>query len=144
MKKASLLFLFAILLTGCIDPANIPNAAPVSQTDLLHRNYLLINYDGQTITPKNMSPRISFNETFHISGAMCNSFAGRGTLKNNVLKVANMISTQTLCMDDIRNELDVVINEMLTKGVYLSLEDKTLTLSNKEHTLIFTHRDYVF
>lgn len=148
MKKALLPLLFAALLTGCVDSASHPvvisNADPVFQSDLLHRNYLLINFDGKTITPKNMSPRISFNETFHISGAMCNSFAGQGSLNNNILKVTNMVSTQTLCMDDVRNELDLVINDMLTKGAAISLVDKTLTLSNQEHTLIFTNRDYVF
>lgn len=153
MKRALLPLLFTALLTGCVDSASYPtinstpedtDVVPVSQSDLLHRNYLLINYDGKTITPKNMSPRISFNETFHISGAMCNSFAGQGTLKNNILKVSNMVSTQTLCMDDVRNELDLVINDMLTKGAAIALVDKTLTLSTVEHTLIFTHRDYVF
>jgi heat shock protein HslJ len=142
MKKALALFVLSILISGCASNSNNNNSG--LQKELIHRNYVLINYDGQTIEPKNMSPRIEFGETFFVSGAMCNSFAGQGSLRGDVLKVSNMAATQAMCMDDVRNQLDGVISEMLTKGVKIKLEDKILTLTNKKHTLIFTNRDWVY
>lgn len=141
MKKALALFASVALLTGC---ATVSSKGTVSQTDLIHHNYVLINFDGQVIEPKNMSPRIEFGETFYISGVMCNSFAGQGRLNGDTLKVSNMVRTQAMCLDEVRNQLDNVIAEMLTKGTKISLQDKTLTLTNKKHQLTFTLRDWVY
>lgn len=139
MKKIFALLAFALLLTGC----NAGKQGAVTETDLLHRNYVLINFDGQAIEPQNMTPRIEFGDTFFVSGVMCNSFAGQGKLSGDVLTVTNMVRTQALCVDDVRNQLDNVIAQMLTGGARTTLSDNTLILKNDSHQLTFINRDWV-
>lgn len=138
MKKI-VLFLATALLAAC----HSNNTGSIFESDLLHRNYVLVDFDGRAIEPKQMTPRIEFGETFHVSGVMCNNFAGQGSLNNNILKVDNLASTRKLCVDETANALDGVIGELLTQGAQLTLQGNALILSNERHRLTFINKDWV-
>ncbi|CAI0786272.1 heat shock protein HslJ [Serratia entomophila] len=141
MKNYAPLALAAMLLAGC--GMNQPDNA-VSESDLLHHNYVLHSVDGVPIEPGlGNAPNLEFGEKMHVSGAMCNRFFGQGQLANGVLRVQNLASTRMLCADAQRNHWDQVIGQVLENGAKLTLSAQRLTLSGGDHTLVYTLRDWV-
>ncbi|ANS43177.1 heat shock protein HslJ [Serratia inhibens] len=141
MKKCLSAALAALLLAGC---GMNQNSKTVTESDLLHHNFVLQSVDGVAVKPQpGSAPSIEFGEKMHVSGAMCNRFFGSGQLQNGVLTVQNLASTRKLCTDEQRNQWDQTIGAVLGKGAKVSLNAQQLTLSGGDHILVYTLRDWV-
>ncbi len=111
---------------------------------LIHHNFVLTAFNETPIVAKNMTPRLEFNEGFRLSGVMCNRFNGQAELlEGNILKADKLAMTRMLCADSTLNELDNVLSRLLSQGAKMTLEGKTLTLSDSQDTLVFENRDWL-
>lgn len=143
MKALLPLIISAVLVAGCTSQSEQNS---VKESDLIHHNFILTSVDGISIENSAKQPRplnIEFGENMHISGAMCNNFMGKGTLKNNVLTTSQLASTRMACLDEQRANLDQVIANVLNKGATVSLDQGTLTLTTPEHRLTYRLKDWV-
>ncbi|WP_445374623.1 heat shock protein HslJ [Photorhabdus tasmaniensis] len=131
----------ATLLLATFQASAVEN---VSIDDLQHHKFVLVSVNGESA--KNQDgrvPSIEFGEKMHISGSMCNLFMGQGKLKNGVLTVKNLASTQMLCADDKLNKWDYLIGKVLADGVKVTLKDQKLVLSNHSNKLVYKLKNYV-
>ena len=150
------LLLATLALASCGDDKK--NEAPTNQTpvsvntsgdqtaamlewkDLANRSFVLTKMNNENFVQVSKTPTIKFNETPGISGNICNSFTGKATLENSVLKGANMAATKMLC-DEALNTLEGEFFKALSEdGLKINLADKNLTLSNATLTLQYTEQ----
>ncbi|AWK41933.1 heat shock protein HslJ [Photorhabdus laumondii subsp. laumondii] len=125
----------ATLLLATFQASAVEN---VSVDDLQRHKFVLVSVNGEGV--KNQDgrvPTIEFGEKMHVSGSMCNLFMGQGKLKNGVLTVKNLASTQMLCSDEKLNRWDYLIGQVLADGVKVKLKDQKLTLSHPDNTLVY-------
>jgi len=66
---------------------------------------------------------------------------GQGELHGDTLKVKGLASTRMLCAEQQLNELDKLINEMLSQGATVSVEKQQLTLHYRQYTLVYKLAD---
>ncbi|NHB91073.1 heat shock protein HslJ [Photorhabdus cinerea] len=131
----------ATLLLATFQASAVEN---VSVNDLQHHRFVLVSVNGESA--KNQDgrvPTLEFGEKMHVSGSMCNNFMGQGKLKNGVLTVKDLASTQMLCADDKLNKWDYLIGKVLADGVKVTLKNQKLTLSHDDNTLVYKLKDYV-
>lgn len=140
MKKLASLMLATMVLAGC---AQSGDKTTVTAQDLQHHRYVLQTVDGKPLTGIKRLPELSFGENMHISGAMCNRFMGQATLEGNTLKANGLGMTMMMCAEPQLNQLDRMINDMLTSGAQTSLEEQKLTLKTSQHTLVYKLADLV-
>lgn len=136
-----LLFALAVL-TGC----SSGHKPPTTERDLMHHRFVLTHADGVAMKDTSRQQRpldIEFGENMHISGAMCNSFMGKGELKNGVLMAPQLASTRMACLDEHLNQLDQTVSNMLNEGAMVRFENGTLTLSTSTHSLTYRLMDWV-
>lgn len=143
MKTLLAFIMSTLLLSGC---SSSSQQNSVKESDLLHHSYTLTSVDGIGIENSSKHPEplnIEFGENMHISGAMCNNFMGKATLKDNVLTTSQLASTRMVCLDEQRNRLDQIISDVLNKGARVDLNQGNLTLTTPEHTLVYRLKDRV-
>ncbi len=140
MKKLASLMLGVTVLAGC---AQSGDKGPVTAQDLQHHRYVLQSVDGKPLQGTKRMPELSFGENMHIAGSMCNRFMGQATLADNTLKAKGLGMTMMLCVEPQLNELDHVINDMLTAGAKVDLAQQQLTLKTSQHTLVYKLADLV-
>lgn len=112
-------------MAGC---AAEPKA--VTAGDIASKRYVLQSVDGVLFDSQERTPEISFDDTMHVSGQVCNRFMGQGVLQDGVLTVPKMASTRMLCPVPQLNEMEQDFSEMLRQGARMQLEGDTLSLSN--------------
>lgn len=153
MKKIVSLLFCILVLAACNTTSH-----KVSSADLLHHNFVLTQYNGQPLNLKGMQFRLEFGENMFVSGSMCHTFSGFGSLKNDVLKVTALSITDnqylnrqqdkgvssTLCQEPLYQELDVVMHKMLTEGAQIQLNQNVLELKSESHRLVYELRDWVY
>ncbi|MFI8417047.1 heat shock protein HslJ [Serratia sp. NPDC078593] len=145
MKKLLSVALATMLLAGCGMSQNKPVNNKVSESDLIHHNFVLQSVDGIAANAQQgKGPSIEFGEKLHVSGSMCNRFFGNGQLDNGVLTVKGLATTRMMCSDPQRNQWDQIIGSVLHNGAKVSLQQQQLTLSDGNHTLIYTLKDWVY
>lgn len=139
MKKIFIFLSLLMTLSAC-DNQNKPLAAE----DLMHHRFVLAKINNNEI-PIDYATFIEFGEDFTINGKMCNEFSGKLLLNNNEISTPNLSTTSLTCDNDQLNQLDAIIQKLLTNGATLTLNqqsDKTrLKLINNTDTLIFELRD---
>lgn len=140
MKKLASLMLAATILAGC---AQSGEKGTVTAQDLQHHRYVLQSVDGKPLQGIKRMPELSFGENMHIAGSMCNRFMGQATLADNTLKAKGLGMTMMLCAEPQLNELDRMINDMLTAGAKVDLAQQQLTLKTSQHTLVYKLADLV-
>ncbi|CAI0716357.1 heat shock protein HslJ [Serratia ficaria] len=141
MKKWALVALAAAVLAGC--GMNRPQER-IQASDLLHHNFVLSSVDGVAVAARSGNPpNLEFGEKMHVSGAMCSRFFGQGQLADGVLTVKNLATTRMTCADAQRNRWDRTIRALLQNGAKVTLSAQRLTLSDGDHTLVYTLRDWV-
>ncbi|NUF50067.1 META domain-containing protein [Gilliamella sp. ESL0250] len=137
MKKTLLLislFTVALVMSGCYESSKIQD------TDLMHHRFVLINANGLDISLDEQAELI-FGEKMTITGKMCNQFSGRVILDKNHIKGTGVAMTKMLCNDDQLNQLDHVIQQLITDGAKISLTNNQLTLKNNKNELIYQLKD---
>ncbi|MCT4703926.1 heat shock protein HslJ [Enterobacteriaceae bacterium H20N1] len=140
MKKLASLMLATAVLAGC---AQSGDKGSVTAQDLQHHRYVLQSVDGKPLEGIKRMPELSFGENMHISGSMCNRFMGQATLEDSTLKAKGLGMTMMLCVEPQLNQLDRMINDMLTGGAQVGLAQQQLTLKNSQHTLVYKLADLV-
>ncbi|MBD2794241.1 META domain-containing protein [Xenorhabdus sp. 42] len=141
MKKAIPLVIATLLLTAC-QSFKVNATGNITIKDLQGHHFALVSVNNEDVSKKGDSKlSITFDKNMYISGAMCNNFMGMGHLKNNVLTVKPLSSTQMYCVNKKLNQWDKLINDVLTQGAKVSLKGEQLTLANGMNTLVYTLRD---
>lgn len=145
MKKLLSVAFATMLLAGCGMSENKPVNNTLSESDLMHHNFVLQSVDGVAANAQQgKGPSIEFGEKLRVSGSMCNRFFGNGQLDNGVLTVKDLATTRMMCSDPLRNQWDQIIGSVLHNGAKVSLQQQQLTLSDGNHTLIYTLKDWVY
>ncbi|OCG18000.1 hypothetical protein A9G24_02630 [Gilliamella sp. App6-5] len=137
MKKTLLLislFTVALVMSGCYETGKIQD------TDLMHHRFVLINANGQDISLDDQAELI-FGEKMTITGKMCNQFSGQVILDKNNIKGTGVAMIKMLCNDDQLNQLDHVIQQLITDGAKINLTNNQLTLKNNKNELIYQLKD---
>lgn len=134
MKKIYLLLLVLPLLAAC------SNSGSLKPSYLEGRVFVLTSVNGQPFTSRERTPELRFSENMQISGRICNTFGGQGTLKNNVLTVPQMVSTLMMCADDRLNTIERDFSTILREGADISVSNQTLRLSRGGTTLEYVER----
>lgn len=137
MKKTSLLtalFTASLVLSGCEGPKTL------QEVDLMHHRFVLTKANGQDISSGDQA-EIIFGENMTITGKMCNHFSGTVTLDNGSIKGSGIVMTKMLCNDDQLNQLDYVIEKLITDGTKIELKNNQLTLKNDTNTLVYQLKD---
>lgn len=140
MKKTILLT--TLLLAGTFIISGCGESKTVKEKDLLHHRFLLVKANGKDISSDKQA-ELEFGENMHISGKMCNQFAVNVTLKDDVIKGSGMAMTKMLCDDDQLDKLDSVIEQLITEGVHVALDDDQLILKNNDNELIYKLKDLI-
>ncbi|WP_435945142.1 heat shock protein HslJ [Dryocola sp. BD586] len=140
MKKLASLLLATMVLASCARSGDREN---VTAQDLQHHRYVLQSVDGKPLAGIKRLPELSFGENMHIAGSMCNRFMGQATLADNTLKAKGLGMTMMLCVEPQLNQLDRMINDMLTAGAKVNLSQQQLTLKTSQHTLVYKLADLV-
>ncbi|EOL8935836.1 heat shock protein HslJ [Cronobacter dublinensis] len=138
MKKILVSLLAGMALAGCQSTSSSSHITPET---LQHHRYVLQTVNGAPLDATRRVPELSFGEKMHVSGSMCNRFMGQGELHGDTLKVKGLASTRMLCTEQQLNELDKLINEMLSQGATVSVEKQQLTLHYRQYTLVYKLAD---
>ncbi|MCL2791261.1 MAG: META domain-containing protein [Desulfobulbus sp.] len=144
MKKHRVVLLCAVLaaLTGACGKSNSGESALIPQ-DLLHHRFVLVSSDGKDFSANKRIPSIEFNEGLRISGTACNQFTGQGHLAGNILTVKQLASTKMLCVDPDLNELENLLQRVLSEGAQLRLNGQNLVIRQNGHELLYKRNDWV-
>ena len=137
MKKTSLLtalFTASLVLSGC------DGSKTLQEADLMHHRFVLTKANGQDISLDDQA-EIIFGENMTITGKMCNHFSGKVTLDNGSIKGSGIVMTKILCNDDQLNQLDYVIEKLITDGSKIELKNNQLTLKNDTNRLVYQLKD---
>jgi heat shock protein HslJ len=137
MKKTPLLtalFTASLVLSGC------EGAKTLQEADLMHHRFVLTKANGQDISLDDQA-EIIFGENLTITGKMCNHFSGKVTLDNGSIKGSGIVMTKMLCNDDQLNQLDYIIENLITDGTKINLKNNQLTLKNNNNELIYQLKD---
>jgi heat shock protein HslJ len=125
------------VVAGQADASTTPDADQtktgdqLTQSDLLHRRFILAQANGLSFTGQDKVPSLEFNEGFRISGAVCNRFTAQAELKDGLLLARQAASTKMLCMDERLNQLESDFFRLLQDGASLELHGKYLRLTGK-------------
>ena len=143
MKKQIAVLLCAVLAALTVACGKNPGEDyAISRQNLLHHRFVLVSSDGKNFSAKERVPSIEFNEGLHVSGAVCNRFAGQGRLVGNVLFVEQLASTKMFCMDPDLNELEDLLVRMLSAGAELRLDGQSLVVRQGGHELLYKLSDW--
>ena len=142
MKIKTILTAFGVLALLSLAACQSDDSKPLEAKDLLHHNFVLVSIDDKPFSG-DKAPSIEFNENFHVSGAICNRYVGKGELQNNTLTVPNMASTKMICNDKVLDELEVSMGRMMVTGAKVTFKDNTLTLEDDKQKLTFVLKDAV-
>lgn len=123
-----------LALSGCNDSSTL------QETDLMHHRFVLTKVNGQDI-PLDDQAELIFGENMTITGKMCNHFSGKVTLDNGSIKGSGIVMTKMLCNDDQLNQLDYIIENLITEGTKINLKNNQLTLKNNNNELIYQLKD---
>lgn len=142
MKKT-----LSLILLCCALPVMAASCAAsgpaVDERDLLHHRFVLHSVDGEVYALEEPAPTISFNEGLRVSGSVCNRFMGQGLLADGKLTVGQIATTRMACVDPVLSRYENLILEMLGAGVEAEYRDRTLTLRQGGHTLVYRLWDLV-
>lgn len=128
------------LLCGCSGSAL---GGAVTAKDLLHKEFALQTVNGTAFVAKDKTPTIAFLADMQVVGAVCNRFFGKGTLKEDVLRVAPMGASMMMCPDENLTKLEQNFFKMMAAGVTIRLEGSQLTLEQGGTTLQYSFKGTV-
>lgn len=136
MKKLYLILIALPLLAACAaGPAGPKASGPVSEADLLQKNFTLVSVNGESFAGKERVPSIHFGEGLRVTGQVCNRFMGNATLKDGVITVPQMASTMMLCADPKLNALEQKFAQIMREGASISLDGDKLGISRGDTRL---------
>ncbi|MDN3613088.1 MAG: META domain-containing protein [Vibrio gallaecicus] len=142
-KKLLAITALPILLAAC--SSNGDNAQQVTPVDLQHHNWELAKIDGNQIeiSEHQQAPRLEVGEKMTANGlAGCNNFFGQAELEDGKFRIKQMGMTMKMCAGEAM-DIEQTVSATLSEWSDINLTQDTLTLSNENHTLTYTLRDWV-
>ncbi|WP_114764221.1 META domain-containing protein [Vibrio rhodolitus] len=131
-----------VLMTACA--SNGDNVKTITQADLQHHNWELVQIDGKAITVAEgeQAPNLEVGEKMTASGnAGCNTFFGQAELKDNQFRIEKMGMTMKMCMGEAMN-IENAFSKTLSDWSDMTLTKDSLVLKNDAHTLEFKLNDW--
>jgi len=136
--KVMMLILSSITLGACTAETQvIPQKVNIEQ---LQHNWKLTHIDNiQLATVINGSLNISIDNKS--SGNLgCNNFFGEVEFSDNQLRIGKMGNTRKLC-DELRNNVEKDVSQVLSDWSNVLIDNNTLILGNKKHSLTYELAD---
>lgn len=144
MKKLLTALSIPVLLAAC---SSTDKADFVTPADLQHHHWVLSEIDGKEAAkaPNGSQATLEIGEAMNSNGnAGCNGFHGQAEInpKTGEFRIEKMAMTMKMCIGDAMNTERAVASTLSTWSK-IDLGKDTLTLSNDQHTLTYTLRDWV-
>lgn len=145
MKKIVTALSLSVLVAAC---SSTPEKTRIVQdTDLQHHHWVLSKIDGNEVAKdaKGQVPDLEVGEDMFAHGMSgCNSYRGLAEInpKTGFFRVNQMAMTMKMCQGDAM-DTERAMASTLSTWSKIDLGKDTLTLSNNQHTLTFTLRDWV-
>ena len=144
MKKIIPLVGLSMLLAAC---SSHDKADFVTASDLQHHHWELSAIDGKPVAKNKLDKvaDIEVGENLNTHGfAGCNSYRGMAEInaQTGEFRISQMAMTMKMCMDDSM-ATERAVASTLSAWSKIDLDKQTLKLSNDEHTLTFTLKDWV-
>lgn len=141
MKKLITALSVPILLAAC---SSTDKADFVTPADLQHHHWVLSEIDGKEIT-KESKADLEIGEAMNSNGnAGCNGFHGQAEInpKTGEFRIEKMAMTMKMCQGEAMN-IERAVASTLSAWSTIDLSKETLTLTNDQHSLTYTLRDWV-
>lgn len=138
--KIMALMLSTIILGACTAETQIiPKKVKIAQ---LQHNWKLTHVDNiQLAVMINSSLKIDSNNKS--SGNLsCNNFIGEAEFSDNQLRIGKMANTRKMC-NELKNNVEMDVTEVLSNWANVMIDDTTLIVSNKKHSLTYELADAV-
>lgn len=144
MKKLVISLSLPLLLAACSTNNTADFVKPV---DLQHHHWVLSKIDGNEVTKGQMGtiPYLEISEAMQSNGnAGCNGFHGKAEINKDTgqFRIHQMGMTMKMCSGDAM-KTERIVASTLSAWSTIQLTKDTLELSNTEHTLTYTLRDWV-
>lgn len=144
MKKLIAAFSVPMLLAAC---SSTDKADFVKPADLQHHHWVLSEIDGNEVAKaaNGSLPDLEIGENMTSHGnAGCNGFHGMAEINpnNGQFRIDKMAMTMKMCVGDAM-ATERAVASTLSAWSKIDLKKDTLTLSNDQHTLTYTLRDWV-
>tara|TARA_R110001583_G_scaffold6499_3_gene32866 strand:- start:12866 stop:13300 length:435 start_codon:yes stop_codon:yes gene_type:complete len=136
--KIMMLALSIITLGACSTETQIiPKKINIDQ---LQHHWKLTHIDNiQLATIINSSLKIDSNNK--ATGNLgCNQFFGEVEFSDNKLRIGKMGNTRKMC-EPLKNNVEMDVSQVLSNWAKVMLDDKTLIISNRKHSLTYQLMD---
>ena len=136
--KIMMLMLSTIILGACTAETQIiPQKVNLSQ---LQHNWKLTHVDNiqlATVIKSTLKIEVDNKTSGNLS---CNSFFGEAKFVDNQLRIEKMANTRKMC-DELKNSVEMDVSEVLSNWANVMIDNETLIVSNKKHSLTYQLAD---
>jgi len=132
---------FSIMVLGACSTETQIEPKKVNIEQLQH-SWKLTHIDNiQLATVINSSLKIDHNNktTGNLS---CNQFFGEAEFSDNQLRIGKMGNTRKMC-DSLKNNVEMDVSQVLSGWAKVMIDDETLIISNKKHSLTYQLADQI-
>lgn len=145
MKKLITALSVPVLLAAC---SSTDKADFVTPADLQHHRWVLIEVDGKEVPEahNDIRPDLEIGEAMTSHGnAGCNGFHGQAEInpKTGEFRIEKMAMTMKMCQGEAMN-IERAVASTLSAWSKIDLGKDSLTLSNDQHKLTYTLKDWVY
>lgn len=136
--KIMMLMLSTIILGACTAETQIiPQKVNLPQ---LQHNWKLTHVDNIQLATI-IKSTLKIDADNKTSGNLsCNNFFGEAEFVDNQLIIKNMANTRKMC-GELKNSVEMDVSEVLGNWANVMVDNKTLIVSNKKHSLTYQLAD---
>jgi len=130
-----MMLIFSIIALGACSTETqiVPQKINIEQ---LQHHWKLTHIDNiQLATIINSSLNID-NNNKATGNLSCNQFFGEAEFSDNKLRIGKMGNTRKMC-DPLKNNVEMDVSQVLNNWAKVMLDDKTLIISNRKHSLTY-------
>ena len=130
-----MMLIFSIIALGACSTETqiVPQKINIEQ---LQHHWKLTHIDNiQLATIINSSLSID-NNNKATGNLSCNQFFGEAEFSDNKLRIGKMGNTRKMC-DPLKNNVEMDVSQVLNDWAKVMLDDKTLIISNRKHSLTY-------
>ncbi|WP_413111433.1 META domain-containing protein [Thaumasiovibrio sp. DFM-14] len=129
-----------IALGGCTTTTMTPS---VSEADLLHHNWKLVEIDGEVVNASHQlnHPHLEIGEAMNSNGfSGCNNFMGKAELVDDKFRIEQLLSTKKACAESMMQTESKML-KTLGSWSEIIINDQLLQLKG-EHSVTFELSDW--
>jgi len=136
--KIMMLMLSIIILGACTAETQIiPQKVNLSQ---LQHNWKLTHVDNIQLATI-IKSTLKIDADNKTSGNLsCNNFFGEAEFVDNQLIIKNMANTRKMC-GELKNSVEMDVSEVLGNWANVMIDNETLIISNRKHSLTYQLAD---